>query len=151
MRVSIAAAALLGASLVWSRSLEAGERPVADPCLLVTKSDAKALLGAAVTSAVEAQRIAGDPNRMCTFRAANGRLLNVYVGSKKKADFDAEKAGRKPVAGVGDEAYLNPPNIITFRKGSKGVSVQAMGFDAAHDASLLPKLRTLARALARRL
>src|SRR6202158_3313500 len=77
-----------------------------DPCRLVTKQEAQAVLGAPVASETSPPARAQKGNvRVCSIQGENGRALTVFVGSRTKAAFDHEKSGQTPVAGIGDDAY----------------------------------------------
>jgi hypothetical protein len=123
-----------------------------DPCRLVTKQEAQAVLGAPVASETSPPARAQKNNvRVCSIQGENGRALTVFVGSRTKAAFDHEKSGQTPVAGIGDDAYAVPPGVVALRKGETAVTLSVNSSGAGDDAGLLDKVKVLARAVAGRL
>jgi hypothetical protein len=123
-----------------------------DPCRLVTKQEAQAVLGAAVASETSPPARAHKSNvRVCSIQGENGRSLTVFVGSRSQAAFDREKSGQTPVAGIGDDAYAVPPGVVAVRKGETAVTLLVNSGGAGDDAGLLDKVKALARAVAGRL
>jgi hypothetical protein len=123
-----------------------------DPCRLVTKQEAQAVLGAAVASETSPPARAHNSGvRICSIQGENGRALTVFVGTKTKEAFDHEKSGKTSVTGIGDDAYAVPPGIVAVRKGETAVTLSMSSNGAAGDAGLLEKVKTLARAAAGRL
>src|ERR1700674_2387660 len=113
-----------------SATLTGAEKSIA-PCQLVTRAEVQAVLGAPIVSVMEGPRSPDRPVRICNFRSQNGKMMNVYVGPKDKAEFDHEKKGHEAVTGIGDAAYGVPPGVVSFLKGSTNVLVQAMPADVA--------------------
>lgn len=146
MRHTLISAALGGGFLALALSAGAAQAADIDPCRIVTKQEAQAVIGAAVASENSPPGRPSGGVRICSIRGDNGRTLTIFVGPKTKAGFDQEKKGHTPVAGIGDDAYANPPGIVAVRKGET-VVLFSMSLDAApNEAGLLEKVKTLARA-----
>lgn len=146
------AAALVAGLLFAARPAAASGVTDIDPCRLVTKPEAQAVLGAAVASEVSPPaRVNRSSVRICSIRGTNGRILTIFISSQTKAAFDHEKAGLTPVAGIGDDAYANPPGIVAVRRGETVVTLSMDIIGGAVDAGLLEKVKTLARAATGRL
>lgn len=152
MRQNLLLTGLITASLSAARFAAAADISAIDPCRLVTKQEAQAALGAAVASEVSPPARANkDAVRICSIQGTNGRALTVYVGSKTKAAFDREKSGMTAIAGIGDDAYANPPGIVALRKGETVVTLSMNLNGTPDDKASLEKVKTLARAAAGRI
>jgi hypothetical protein len=149
MRRNLYLTGLVVASLSVARSLAAADAGPTDPCRLVTKPEVQTVLGSPITSSAlnsPPPRHNESAVRICSFQAQNGKILNVYVGSRTKAGFDREKAGMATVPGIGDDAYARPPSIVASRKGETVVMVTAMNFtQTPDDPQLLERVKTLTR------
>lgn len=143
---------LVVAGVALALPVAAAEVGEIDPCQLVTKQEAQVVLGAAVASETSPPARANKNGvRICSIQGTNGRALTVFVGSKTKAAFDREKNGTTPVGGIGDDAYVVPPGVVTVRKGERVLTLSINLTDTGHDAGLLEQMKTLARAAAGRM
>jgi len=129
--------------------------PASDPCRLVTRAEAAAVLSRPV---VKVQPRQGFLVRSCLFVGARGgRQLIVQVHQGPAASRAQFEMGRRPddqpVAGVGDEAWFAPDTcLLDVRKGAARFQVGLL--DAAGRAGprrVPASLVTLARAIAGRL
>jgi hypothetical protein len=122
-----------------------------DPCRLVTRAEAKDVLGASVSAETSPPPRQDRNVRICSIRGENGRTLTVFVGSRTKDGFDHEKKGHTPVSGIGDDGYAVPPGIVAIRKGET-VLLLSMSVEAGpEEAGLLERVKRLARAAVGRL
>jgi hypothetical protein len=111
-------------------------KPPPDPCGLVSKADAEAIVGIALQPGVKA----GTPeDLLCQYTSSpNGPTAQVEVfvgdGAKKALDIDKDELHHtfSTLAGVGDEAWLEPDQVFA-RKGSLWVSVNVVALDAPAD------------------
>jgi hypothetical protein len=129
--------------------------PASDPCRLVTRAEAAAVLSRPV---VKVQPRQGFLVRSCLFvGAGGGRQLIVQVHQGPAASRAQFEMGRRPddqpVAGVGDEAWFTPDTcLLDVRKGTARFQVGLL--DAAGRSGprrVPPSLVTLARTIAGRL
>jgi hypothetical protein len=129
--------------------------PASDPCRLVTRAEAAAVLGRPV---VKVQARQGFLVRSCLFVGARGDrqvIVQVHQGpAASRAQFEmGRRPDDQPVAGVGDEAWFTPDTcLLDVREGAARFQVGLL--DAAGRSSprrVPPSLITLARAIAGRL
>jgi len=144
-----------GGSPAGTRPTAPAAGPASDPCRLVTRAEAAAVLGRPV---VKLQPRQGFLVRSCLFVGARGgRQLIVQVHQGPAASRTQFEMGRRPddqpVAGVGDEAWFTPDTcLLDVRKGAARFQVGLL--DAAGRPGprrVPPGLVTLARAVAGRL
>ena len=154
IRKTLSLAGLVVASLALARSAAADTSAI-DPCRLVTKQEAQAVVGGAgVASELPIPPRAKkdrDDVRICSIQGANGKGLTLFVVSKNKAGFDREKKGQTSVTGIGDDAYTNPLGLVALRKGEIVVTLAPTLNGMPSDSVPLEKVKTLARAAAARL
>jgi hypothetical protein len=128
--------------------------PAADPCRLVTRTEAAAALGMPVAR-VQSRR--GFLVRSCLFTGAGGRQVVVQLHYGPAASREQFRMGRRPddqpVAGVGDEAWFTPDTgLLDVVEGAARFQVGLLD-PAGRPAQrrVPPGLVTLARAIAGRL
>jgi hypothetical protein len=119
-----------------------------DPCSLITRAEANAVAGTKTGAPLPE----GDPATRCVWptptSGAIGQVeLDVGDGAKKAYDIDATvlKHSFKPVAGLGDEAYVEDGSVF-FRKGDTWVGIHIVRLDDSK--TWTPKLIALAMTVA---
>jgi hypothetical protein len=129
--------------------------PASDPCRLVTRAEAAAVLGRPVVRVLPRQ---GFLVRSCLFVGARGgRQVIVQLHQGPAASLAQFKMGRRPddqpVAGVGDEAWFTPDTcLLDVREGAARFQVGLLDAAGRPGPRRVPtSLVTLARAAADRL
>lgn len=129
--------------------------PASDPCRLVTRAEAAAVLGRPV---VKVQPRQGFLVRSCLFVGARGgRQVIVELHQGPAASRVQFEMGRRPddqaVAGVGDEAWFTPDTcLLDVRKGAARFQVGLLDATGRSGSRRIPPgLLHLARAAAARL
>jgi hypothetical protein len=142
-----------GASSAAGTAPAAG--PASDPCRLVTRAEAAAVLSRPV---VKVQPRQGFLVRSCLFMSIpGGRQLIVQLHQGPAASRAQFEMGRRPddqpVAGVGDEAWFTPDTcLLDVRKGAARFQVGLLDAAGRPGPRRVPaSLVTLARAIAGRL
>jgi hypothetical protein len=129
--------------------------PASDPCRLVTRAEAAAVLGRPVAKVQPRQ---GFLVRSCLFVGTSGSrqlIVQLHQGlAASRAQFRmARRPHDQPVTGVGDEAWFTPDTgLLDVREGAARFQIGLL--DAAGRAGsrrVPPSLVTLARAVAGRL
>jgi hypothetical protein len=129
--------------------------PASDPCRLVTRAEAAAVLGRPV---VKVQPRQGFLMRSCLFVGARGGrqlIVQLHQGpAASRAQFRmARRPDDQPVTGVGEEAWFTPDTgLLDVREGAARFQIGLL--DAAGRAGsrrVPPSLVTLARAITGRL
>ncbi|NUR60332.1 MAG: DUF3558 family protein [Catenulispora sp.] len=116
-----------------------------DPCVLVTKAEARALAGMALDDAVKAGQDTDSPS--CTYTApATGSTgqVEVHVGPGAKKYYDLERDGLKhdlqAAPGIGDEAWTDKDDLTIFvRKGDAWFAIHLVILDDPD--KFIPRLR----------
>ncbi len=119
---------------------------VLSSCAILTQAQAATLAATAVAAGVES----GQPGEsMCQYISdPNGPTaqISVFVGPGAKKQLDIDKGTLKhdftTLAGVGDEAYLEPGDMF-IRKGTQWVSVDVVAIDEA-DTQVAAGLKAIA-------
>jgi Protein of unknown function (DUF3558) len=118
-----------------------------DPCALVTKAEAEAMFGVAMTGP-EAKH--ADGSRTCTYQNASGNVLIIGVSDRPSSKATLEQISAlmkaKSVSGVGDVAFEGPIGTISFVKGTTLYMIDA-GISRWSDEKLLSLARTAASRL----
>lgn len=102
-----------------------------DPCVLLTKADAEALVGMKLQDGVKS---GPDDDVLCIYTAPPiGRVAQVEIGlgdgAKKFLDIDRElKHVIEPLSGVGDEAFIEE-FVVFFRVGTRWNSLRLVVID----------------------
>jgi hypothetical protein len=129
--------------------------PASDPCRLVTRAEAAAVLSRPV---VKVQPRQGFLVRSCLFVSVPGGrqlIVQLHQGpAASQAQFRmARRPDDQPVAGVGDEAWFTPDTgLLDVRKGAFRFQVGLLDAGGrAGSRRVPPGLVTLARAVAGRL
>jgi hypothetical protein len=129
--------------------------PASDPCRLVTRAEAAAVLSRPV---VKVQPRQGFLVRSCLFMSVpGGRQLIVQLHQGPAASRAQFEMGRRPddqpVAGVGDEAWFTPDTcLLDVRKGAARFQLGLLDAAGRPGPRRVPaSLVTLARAIAGRL
>ena len=130
--------------------------PASDPCRLVTRAEAAAVLSRPV---VKVQPRQGFLVRSCLFMSVPGGrqlILQLHQGpaASSRAQFRmARRPDDQPVAGVGDEAWFTPDTcLLDVRKGAARFQVGLLDAAGRPGPRRVPaSLVTLARAIAGRL
>src|SRR5258708_6518940 len=143
---------LMGAGISVAMALSGLSAATPDsekPCSLVTPAEAERVLGAPVAEAAETPQKPSDHShvRTCIFRSESGKTLTIFVGSKTKADFEKERQGHQDVPGLGESAYVDPPNVVSFYKNNMTVVLQGV----IGRGSDLENLKSLAKIIAGRI
>jgi hypothetical protein len=126
-----------------------------DPCRLVTRTEAAAVLGRPV---VKVQPRQGFLVRLCLFVGARGGrqlIVQVHQGlAASRAQFEmGRRPDDQPVAGVGDEAWFTPDTcLLDVREGAARFQVGLLDAAGRPGPRRVPSsLVTLAKAIAGRL
>jgi hypothetical protein len=129
--------------------------PASDPCRLVTRAEAAAVLGRPVAKVQPRQ---GFLVRSCLFSSARGGqqlIVQLHQGpAASRAQFRmGRRADDQPVAGVGDEAWFTPDTgLLDVRKGAARFQVGLLDATGRSGSRRVPpSLLTLAKAAADRL
>jgi hypothetical protein len=129
--------------------------PASDPCRLVTRAEAAAVLGRPVAKVQPRQ---GFLVRSCLFSSARGDrqvIVQLHQGpAASRAQFEmGRRPDDEPVAGVGDEAWFTPDTgLLDVRKGAARFQVGVLDVTGRPGPRRVPpSLLALARAAADRL
>ena len=88
------------------------------PCLLLTRADAEAAVGAPLSKNVERKELGSRQSTTANFAAGASLTVSSWDAVKKAEASQNEKP--LAVSGVGDEAYSNGPDLFFVRHGAEG-------------------------------